>query len=209
MQKAQGESNIPHSSKTWLSAIILQIKCNGDSETCSFKELSKIKLVPKKQLDRMILNLQRMRDTEKQNLPRIILSIPGEQWNQMIEDFQTIKEAISVVQSNIKPRYTRTQCYFRHHTILRLPSVLTLGTDQQLPTMQCDCSWLFVNVLTRTMNCTNCGDRKVPLWFFPGIQLHIYHQLIVEDHNHNIWCSNCYVIVGYWLHWPVGSSGKL
>jgi hypothetical protein len=48
--------------------------------------------------------------------------------------------------------------------------------------MECDCSSLFVNVFTRTINCTDCGEWKALAWFFLDVHVALYscHPLIYK-----------------------------
>jgi hypothetical protein len=37
--------------------------------------------------------------------------------------------------------------------------------------MECDCSALFVNIFTRTIDCVKCGEWKVLAWFFLDVHV--------------------------------------
>jgi hypothetical protein len=79
--------------------------------------------------------------------------------------------------------------------------------------MECGCLSLFVNVFTRTINCTDCGEWKALAWFFLDVHVALYscRPLIYkfDAHDHIIWCPRCFDIVGYWLDWlVVGSSDE-
>jgi hypothetical protein len=85
---------------------------------------------------------------------------------------------------------------------------LLLGTDDQLTTMEYDCSSLFVHVFTRTINSTDCGEWKGLACCFLDVHVALYscHALIYkfDAHDHIIWCRRCFVVssielAGAWL----------
>jgi hypothetical protein len=120
------------------------------------------------------------------------VSQPGtipEEWEQMKQDLQTMQATISKLRSEIdsvKSNDSDLEGIHAPSAILGTMQyfVYLLGTDHQLTdhqltdhqltTMQCDCSSLFVNIFTRTINCTNCGEWKALAWFFP-VQLPSTH----------------------------------
>lgn len=40
--------------------------------------------------------------------------------------------------------------------------------------MECDCSSLFVNIFTRTIDCVDCGAWKALAWFFLDVHVALY-----------------------------------
>jgi hypothetical protein len=56
--------------------------------------------------------------------------------------------------------------------------------------MECDCSSLFVNVFTSTVNCTDCKEWKMLVWLFFDVHVALYscHPLIYkfDAHNHTV-----------------------
>jgi hypothetical protein len=76
---------------------------------------------------------------------------------------------------------------------------LTLGTDHQLATMECDSSSLYVNIFTRTISWTNCGEWESLTRFFLDVYVALYscHPLIhkFDAHNHTKYGSIYYKAV--------------
>jgi hypothetical protein len=68
--------------------------------------------------------------------------------------------------------------------------------------MECNCSAMFVNIITRTIDCVQCSKCWALAWFHPMdvSQCHPRSYRLDIDRQ-SIWCPHCFATVGYFFRW--------